>query len=909
MRLMNKFALRMRSVLRRPLVDAELDYELGFHLQQQVEENIAAGMDPEAARHAALRLFGGPAQIAEQCRESRRVSYVEHLLQDLRYGFRQLRGNPGFTAVALMTLALGIGANTTIFSITNQILLRRLPVAHPEELVILRSPGPKSGHISDDGDGAASFSYPIFKELRVRGSEIVELFANYPLGLSVAGQGQTERTAGVLVSGNFFQVLGVRSAVGRTLTMEDETTPGANPVAVLSYSYWQRRYGSDPSILNKTLVVNGTSLAVVGVARSGFTGVQIGRLPDLFIPITMKAQMTPNWDGLSSPEDYFIPVLGRLKSGFTPSRAEIALLPAYRAILEAEAQETKVSASNLSAFVQKPIVMEPGSQGRRILQKRVRQPLVILTIMVILVLLIGCANLASLQLARGAARHREMAVRLALGAGRRRLIRQLLTESFLLAMLGGGLGLLVGLLALKALIGWIPKSYGALGLETHPDPSMLGFALGVSVLTGVLFGLAPALRATRASLQSTLKEQGTTGSEGASNIRLRKALIISQIAVTTILLVGASLFARSLNSLNRVDLGLKTDHLIVFSISPALSRYSAAQTVDLATRITDAIGALPGVRSVSSAEIPVLTGEDESSNSTVEGYSAQEGEDTSVEQNYVGPDFLATMGIPIIEGRELSKADGATSPKVAVVNQAFVERFFGGASPIGRRFAFGAGSKTHPDIEIVGLVRDSKYTSVRDNIAPFAYLPFAQRKTLGNLTFYTRADRDPAAMVGALRDAVAKIDGNLPIYNLKTMRNQVDETLFDDRLMTVLSLLFALLAALLAAVGLYGVMAYSVAHRTREVGIRVALGASRANVLWLVLRDVAAMAGAGLAVGFVGALIAGRFVESELFGVKAKDPLAFGLAIVLLAAVALLAGYLPARRAASVDPMKALRYE
>jgi putative ABC transport system permease protein len=905
----NKFMLRLRSILRRPKVEAELDYEISFHLQQQIEENIAAGMNPEAARHAALRTFGASSQIKEECRDERRVSYVEHFFQDLRYGLRQLRGNPGFTAVALVTLALGIGANTTIFSITNQVLLRRLPVDHPEELVILRSPGHKSGNISADGDGAASFSYPMFKALREQGSQAAELFASFGVGLSVVGQGQTEHTAGDLVSGNYFQVLGVRPAMGRLFTIDDETAPGANPVAVLSYGYWQRRFGMDPSILNKTLIVNGVSLTVVGVARSGFTGVQVGHLPDVFIPLTMKAQMTPNWDGLANPSDYWLPILARVKPGFTPARAEVALLPTYRAILESQAQQMKMSPASIPKFAEKPILLDPGSRGRQILQENVKQPLTILMAMVVLVLLIGCANLASLQLARGAARHREMAVRLALGAGRRRLIRQLLTESFLLAMLGGGLGLVAGLATLKALIGWIPRSYGAVGLEARPDSSILGFALGVSAVTGILFGLAPALRATRAGLQSTLKEQGSTVSGGVSNIRLRKTLIVSQIAVTAILLIGASLFARSLNSLNKVDLGLKTDHLMVFSISPELNRYSPAQTAALATGLSQAIMALPGVRSVSASETPVLAGDDQSSNITLEGYTPQEEEDMHVETNYVGSNFFSTMGSPLLAGREITEADGASSPKVAVVNESFARRFLDGRSPVGIHFAFGAGSKVHPNIEIVGMVKDSRNIDVRGDVSMFAYLPYTQRDTLGAITFYTRTDHDPASMAGLLREAVAKIDANLPVYNLKTMADQVNEVLFNDRLLTVLSLSFALLAALLAAVGLYGVMAYSVAQRTREVGIRVALGASRTNVIWLVLRDVVVMAAAGLAAGSFGAFAASRFVESELFGVKAKDPVAFALAILLLTAVALLAGYLPARRAASVDPMKALRYE
>jgi predicted permease len=833
---------------------------------------------------------------------------METFWQDIRFGARTLIKNPMFTAVALVTLALGIGANTTIFSLTDQVLLRDLPVDHPEQLVILRSPGEKSGRTSSDGDGAASFSYPMYKALRDRIDVLAGVLARYSVSLSVAGQGQTERVSGELVSGNYFQLLGVPPAYGRAFTPADETAPGANPVTMLSYAFWKRRFGGDPSVLDKTLQVNGTPLTIVGVTPQSFTGVQIGSTPDVFVPITMKPEMTPNWDGLNDPSDYWLAIIGRLKPGIAAPRTQAALAPQYRAILEAQAALMKQGSEAEKKFLEMPLLLEPGSHGRPILQRDIKEPLLILTGMVGLVLLIACANLAALLLARGASRQRELAVRIALGAGRWRLVRQLLTESWLVAWIGGGMGLLLAWWILDALVATLQRNMGAAGLAARPDRVVLIFVLAVSALTGLLFGLAPALRATAASVQGTLKEQGTSISDSPGNIRLRKALIIWQMAVTTVLLIGAALFARSLDNLNRLDVGVRTDHVVEFSIAPELNRYSPGQTIDLADRLRHAIGTIPGLRSASAAEIPILADSSSTSNITVEGYTASPGENTDVGKNWVGPDYFSTMGISLESGRELSEADAASAPKVAVVNRAFVQRFFASRNPLGSHFTFGAGD-VHPDIEIVGVVGDSKHSSVRGSIHSFVYLPYAQDKTLGQLTFYVRTEQNPSKISVALRQAVAQQDPNLPVYNLKTLADQIDKSLFNDRAITMLSLCFGLLAAILASVGLYGVTAYTVARRTREVGIRMALGASKSGIVRMVLGEVVRMVAAGLGVGLIAAYALGRLIESELFGVKSSDPIAFIVAILLLSTVALVAGYIPARRAAAADPMKSLRYE
>jgi len=836
---------------------------------------------------------------------------MQTIWQDLRYGARMLLKNPGFTLIAVMTLALGIGANTAIFSLTDQILLRLLPVERPEELVVLRSPGPKGGKVWSDGDDAASFSYPMYKDLRDRGNNVFSgLLARFAIPLSVAGAGQTERADGELVSGNYFDVLGVRPDLGRVFNQEDDRAPGAHPVIVLSHAYWTRRFGADPAILNKTLMVNGTLMTVIGVSREGFRGVQVGQTPDVFIPMMMKAQMTPNWNGLDDHNDYWLAIMGRLKPGMSRARTEEAVRPGYRSILEDELPlKSRLRAETRQRFLEKRILLDDGSKGRQILQVDAKKPFLILMGMASLALLIACANVANLLLARGAARQREIAVRMALGAWRWRLMRQFLLESLLLSLIGGAVGLVVAAWTIQGLVASIPPSVGALGLSTDLNPRLLGFALALSTLTGLLFGVAPAARATRLNLEATLREQGSSVSGGLSSVRFRKALVVSQIVLTTVLLVGAGLFARSLNNLNRLDLGLRADHLIAFSVAPELNGYSPLRTIAFFDDLRQGIAALPGVRSVSAAEIPILTDSNSSSNVTIEGYQAQEHEDMNIYNNRIGPDYFAMMGIPLLGGREFTVADGAGGPKVAIINETAARRFFANRNPLGSHFAFGAGDKVRPDIEIVGVVKDSKHATVREEKRLFAYLPYAQKTELGRITFYARTDQDVASIAPSLRREVERRDSNLPIYDLKSLRRQADESLFNDRFLTFLSICFGLLAAALAAIGLYGVMAYTVTRRIREIGIRIALGATQGRMAWLILREVALLALAGLLAGVPLAFALGRAAESLLFGVKAGDPLIFAAASLLLALVALLGGYLPARRAAKVDPMVALRRE
>ncbi|HEY6338233.1 MAG TPA: ABC transporter permease [Candidatus Sulfotelmatobacter sp.] len=834
------------------------------------------------------------------------------ITQDVKYGIRTLVKNPGFTVVAMLTLALGIGANTAIFSLTDQVLLRVLPVQDPNQLVVVRAEGWKTGHISSDSDDSTSFSYPEYKDIRDGVPGFSGLLARYGLALNVAANRATERASGELVSGNYFQVLRVNPTLGRVFSPDDEGAPGANPVAVLSYGYWTRRFGKDPEVLNKPVTVNGSLLTVVGVAQAGFSGVQMGRDTDMFIPMSMKAQMTPGWAGLDARNDAWLNIIGRLQPGFTAQKAQVAVAPTFRAIEESELPILKISPGSKQAakFLDRRLVLDTGAHGRPIFQSNAETPLHVLLTMVALILLIACANLASLLVARGDARQREMALRLALGAGRGTLVRQLLTESFLLAVLGGIAGVVVAQWTLGALVGSLHQGAGVSGLESRLNPQLLLFALGISILTGILFGLGPALGATRTSLQTTLKDQGSSVSHSKANVHLRKWLMISQVALTSTLLASAGYFVKSLINLEHQDLGVKTDHVVQFALNPSLSRYTPQQTIALFDQVREAATALPGVRAVGVVREALFQGDDWGSNLTVEGYTPGPDEDMHVFRNSVGSDYFSAMGIPLLAGREFRDSDTATTRKVVIINETMARKYFTGRNPVGMHMVWGGHTPPVPlDIEIVGVVQNSKHDDPRDPGHPFVYQPYSQDPNVGSATFYVRTAQDPLLLAGTFRQMVQGFDSNLPVFNVKTLTEQIEESVYSDRLLTFFSLCLGLLAALLAAVGLYGVLAYMVARRTREIGIRMAIGAVPRDVVWLVLREVMTMSGIGLVIGLAVAFGLGHFIESQLYGVKASDPLVFAEATVLLGIVALLAAWLPAYKAASVNPTVALRYE
>jgi predicted permease len=837
---------------------------------------------------------------------------MEGLIRDFKYSARTLLREPGFAAVAVLMLALGIGANTAVYSLADQVLLRPLPVRNPEQLVVLRMPGPKSGRgWSDDMEGGAqSFSWPFYQDLRQASpSPLVALLARFSCPVSVGGPGGTERATAELISGNYFATLGVPPALGRVLRLEDESAALRQPFVVLSHGYWSRRFGADPAILGQDVLVNGRAMTVAGVSSVGFKGIQLGRSTDLFLPITLKALMTPNWDGLNDRNDSWLQMIGRLRPGISRVQAEAALSPLTRPLLEQDLAVIQgMAAEERGRFRAKKILLLPGARGRGIVRGKTRDGLLLLAGLVGLLLLITCANVANLLIARGVARRKETAVRLALGASRAQLMRQLLTESLLLALAGGALGLLVASWSIDSMLALIPADSATAALSGSLDRRILAFNFGAALFTALVSGILPAFRATRPDLTAAIKDQGAGTGTGPLHVRLRQGLVTAQIAFTTILLVTAGLLSVSLWKLRQVDVGMRVDRLLAFSVEPEVFGYAPPQTVALLDRIRQDAAALPGVASVTAAEIAVLANSSAGHNMTVEGYDAGPS-GVQIGRNSVGPRYFETMGVPLLLGREFRESDAAASPRVAVINETFQRRYFAGRDAIGRHVAFGSGSGVTLDIEIVGVAKNSRNVSVRQEEGPSIYIPYAQDPNIGAATFYVRSSRPAAALVPALREQVRRSDAVLPVLNVRTLIEQRDESLTSERLLAALSICFGLLASLLAAIGLYGTMTYTVLRRTSEIGIRMALGASARGVRALVLREAMVMTSIGLGVGLPAAWAAGGLARSLLFGIRPHDPFLLAAAALLLLAILLLAAYLPARRASRVDPLLALRTE
>jgi len=829
---------------------------------------------------------------------------------NLKFALRMLVKTPFVTAVAIVSLALGIGANAAIFSLFDQVLLRPLPVPEADRLVNLAAPGPKPGSQSCNqaGDCDQTFSYAMFRDLERVQTPFTGIAAHVSFGANLSAHGQTENALGMLVSGSYFHVLGIAPAIGRLLSPDDDKAPGESHVVVIAYQYWQRRFGADPSVVGQPLIVNGQTMTIVGVAPEGFDGTTLAIRPYVYAPITMRGFSQP-FKGFDNRRSYWAYLFARLKPGVTIEQARTAMATPYRQIVtDVEAPLQKgMSDQTLALFKTKPLLVDAGRHGQSSTNKEARAPLSLLLGVTAFVLVIACANIANLLLARGAARAGEMAVRLSIGAGRGQLVRQLLGESLLLAICGGIGGLVVAQWTLNLMASLLPRQ-AVDRITLSINPTVMLFAGALAIGTGLLFGLFPALHSTRPDLVSALKGASGQPAGARSAARFRTSLATAQIALSMALLVSAGLFTKSLFNVARVDLGLKADNVIMFAVSPELNGYKPEQSRQLFERMEDELGALPGVKAVTTSTVPLLSGSNWGNDVAVEGFKAGPDTDTNSRYNEIGPGYFATLGIPIIAGRDFSRGDGATAPKVAIVNEAFLKKFNLGRDAVGIRMGNEGGSGPLT-MEIVGVVKNAKYSEVKREIPPLFFKPYRQDERIGFMTLYVLTASDPQPFMGAIQKTIAKIDPNLPIENLRTLPAQVRENVFLDRFITVLSTAFASLATLLAAVGLYGVLAYTVSQRTREIGLRMALGAAPGRVRAMVLRQVGVMTLAGGIVGLAGAIALGRAAQSLLYELQGWDPAVLAAAAASLALVAFAAGFVPALRASQVDPMSALRYE
>jgi predicted permease len=828
----------------------------------------------------------------------------------MRFALRTLFKTPFVTIVAIVSLALGIGANAAIFSLFDQLLLQPLPVADPERLVNLRAPGPKPGSTSCNqaGECDAVFSFPMFRDLERVQTPFTGVAAHVSFGANLAARGQTSNGRGMLVSGSYFPVLGLTPAIGRLLGPGDDRTPGESHVVVLSHAYWQSRFGSDPNVIDQTIVVNGQTMTIVGVAPRGFTGTTIGVKPDVFAPITMRGFSQP-FKGFDNRRSYWAYLFARLKPGVSIEQAAAAVATPYRTMLnDVEAPLQKgMSEQTMARFKAKTLVVEPGSRGQSNVSRVAKTPLALLLGITAFVLLIACANIANLLLARGAARAGEMAVRLSIGAGRGQLVRQLLGESCLLALFGGIAGIVVAQWTLNLMAMLLPRE-AADTVTFAIDGGVMLFAAALTIGTGMLFGLFPALHSTRPDLIAALKGQSGQPSGARSAARFRHSLATAQIALSMALLVSAGLFTKSLFNVSRVELGIKADHVVMFTVSPELNGYTPERSRQLFERIENELAALPGATSMADSTVPLLGGSNWGNSVSVEGFKADPDTNTDSRFNLIGPGYFQTLGIPMIAGREFTRADALGSPKVAIVNEAFAKKFNLGRNAVGKRMGDDGG--TSPlTIEIVGLVQNAKYSEVKQEIPPVFVRPYRQDERTGQMNFYVRTATDPTQFLQNIPKLVARLDPNLPVQNLNTLPQQIQENVFLDRFISVLSASFAALATLLAAIGLYGVLAYTVAQRTREIGLRMALGAAPARVRAMVLRQVGLMTIVGGAIGLAAAIGLGRLAQSLLFELQGYDPIVLVAASATLTLVALGAGFIPAHRASQVDPMHALRYE
>jgi predicted permease len=913
-----------RAVTHRKRLEQEMEAELRNHLEYLTEELIRAGQSPEEATRRARIALGTITVQKENMRASLGLRWWDELRADLRYGMRMLCKSPGVTAIAAISLALAIGANTTIFSLAKQLLYERLAVPHAENLRLFAWTGTEDhvavhyvwgdydplpgGHVT-----STSFSYPAYLELRAQNRSLEDLIAFKVTGMNATIRGEAKRVQTEMVSGNYYAVLGVSVQLGRVIQPSDDTVPGQSPVAVISDGLWERDFGRSPTVLGQTIKLNDISLTIVGVNPKGFTGAKnVQQSPEIFVPLAMQPIVAPysslGGSLLAEPKGWWLNVMGRSRQGVSDGGAQAALDGQLAAIVRGTMLVRK------GEDVPR-LELRDGSRGLFTQEKTFAKPMVVLITLVGLVLLLACANIANLMLARGAQRQREMSVRIALGAGRARVLRQMLVESLLLAALGGVGGLLAGYLGRTAIPKMLGNAWEHNDFQIHFDGRVFAFTAGVTILTGLLFGLAPALSAARAEVSSSLKETAQT------TTRLRKgmggkALVCFQIALSTLLVIGAGLFLRTLGRLNAVDAGFRTDHLLLVEINPPTKKYPAGRDVELHRRLEQAMAVAPGVDSVAPAWNAYLSDDTSGTDFLPEGVVYDKNKHQEEDVNAVGNRFFETLGIPIIAGRAFGMQDTQGSPKVAVINQALARTRFLGQNPVGKRFSTGdndtdghVGKTANNWIQIVGICGDTRYVNLRTEPPPQFFLPYVQQTRVGGMTYEIRTRMKPEAILPTLRRAVQQIDPDLPLVNVRTQEQQIEADLQQERLFVILTSGFGLLALALASVGIYGILAYSVTQRTNEIGIRLALGAQPTQVRGMILRESTGLAVVGILTGVAAALVLTRAIKSMLYGIQPYDPLTMSFGILLLLTVALLASWIPARRAASVQPIQALRHE
>ena len=957
MKLIRAFFSRFANLFRRHRRDADLSAELDSHLQLHIDENLSRGMNSAEARRHALIKLGGVAQTTEHYRARRGLPFLETLAQDIRYAFRMLRKSPGFTAVAVLTLALGIGANTAIFSFIDSVLLCPLPVRDPQQLVVFswsaHNPPRLNGHsgygdcADQTGIGDCSFSVFFFKTIRVQSNTFsgMAAFAG-PFPIDVSGNGAASMERGLYVSGDFFSTLGINTLIGRPLTLSDDS-PSAPPVIVLSYAYWVRAFAAAPSAVGRTIRLDGTTARIVGVADSHFTYLTPGKSLDFLMPFSLADTVRGEWwgdeDRLSDPADWWIVMLGRLKPRVSLGQAQAAATTIF--LNETLHGGTPFFKSEDAAA----ITLRPAQSGLDGATSGITRALYLTMIIVVFILLIACANVAGLTLARSAARQKEMAVRLALGAGRARILRQLLTESVLLSCAGCALGVLIAVWSVGAFSKLITNGPGErFLLLVAPDWRIFVFTMAVTVATGVLFGLAPALRGSRVDLTPSLKENASSApghvAHTSRRLRLGNVLVIAQVALSIVVLISAGLLVRTLRNLRSINPGFDPQNILLFSIDPHLAGYSDQQTLRLYSDLQQHFVALPGVISASYSESALLSGNWSGDDVHIDGAPPKQNVNTGMLP--IGLKFFSTMHIPLLAGRDFNSADfaaasaidaamnaaeevvskanasGATAassaasstpnlaPLPVIINETFARKYFPNQNPLGKHISDPQEDSEppvgpHPGYLIVGIAGNAKYNYLRAKIRPTMYMPLARRSAY----FELRAAANPTALVKNVREIVSQAGDNLPITEIRTQTEQIDQILFQERLMSQVSGLFAALALVLACIGLYGLLSYEVARRTREIGIRIALGAQPNDLLRLVVFRGITLAIAGAAVGIGVALGVTRYLQSMLYDVGASDPATLVGVAILLAVVALLACYIPARRAMRVDPMIALRYE